>query len=64
MAHRRQAVLHAMQARPPSAAQLSFLLALGDTQAAPATMAEASERIEGLKAEKETTNTKTLGHHP
>ena len=45
MAHRRQALLKAMQAHPPSAAQLAYLLALGDTQAAPTTMAEASERL-------------------
>ena len=39
----------AMQAKPPSQAQLSYLQALGDTEAAPETMAEASERIEKLK---------------
>ena len=50
MARRAAALRHAMQKYPASAAQLSFLLALGDTQAAPTSMAEASERIEELKA--------------
>jgi hypothetical protein len=49
MAHRMQARLAAMQKHPPSAAQVEYLKALGDKLAAPATMAEASERIEALK---------------
>jgi hypothetical protein len=52
MAHRMKARLKAMQDHPASAAQLAYLLALGDTQAAPATMAEASARIEGLLQQK------------
>ena len=50
MAHRLKARLAAMQKHPASAAQLALLLALGDTQAVPKTMAEASQRIEQLKA--------------
>ena len=52
MAHRRQARLKAMRLRPPSEAQLTYLKSLGNTQAVPATMAEASERIEQLNREK------------
>ena len=52
MAHRLQARLKAMRLRPPSEAQLTYLKSLGNTQAVPATMAEASERIEQLKREK------------
>jgi hypothetical protein len=49
MARHRHARLQAMQKLAPSEAQLSFWQALGDTGAAPASMAEASERIERLK---------------
>ena len=49
LAHRLQARLRAMQQHPASPAQLSFLQALGDTQAAPTSMAEASARIEQLR---------------
>ena len=52
MAHRRNAQLKAMQRHPASAAQLSLLQALGDTQPQPVTMAEAWERIEQLKQQK------------
>lgn len=38
----------AMAARPPSQAQLAYLQALGDDGPVPATMAEASERIDAL----------------
>ena len=55
VARRLHARLQAMQQHPPSAAQLSFLQALGDTLSAPATMAEASERIESLKRRQEGT---------
>jgi hypothetical protein len=44
-----QARLEAMQKRPPSAAQLDYLAALGDRLGAPESMAEASERIEQLR---------------
>jgi uncharacterized Zn finger protein (UPF0148 family) len=43
--------LAAREHRPPSAAQLAYLKALGDTLSAPQTMREASERIEALKKE-------------
>jgi hypothetical protein len=49
MARKVKARLKAMQERPPSAAQLACLKALGDKGAAPQTMAEASERVESLK---------------
>jgi hypothetical protein len=49
MARKMHHRLKAMQARPPSAAQLAYLRTLGHTQEAPQTMAEASERIEALK---------------
>ena len=52
MAHRMQARLAVMQTHPPSAAQLDYLKALGDTLSAPETMAEASERINQLKRDK------------
>ena len=64
LAHRRQARLSAMQQHPPSAVQLAFLLALGDTQAAPQTMAEASERIDGLKAATEAQGSNAPGQRP
>ena len=64
MAHRRQARLQAMQAHPASMAQLSLLLALGDTQAAPSDMAEASERIERLKAATEAKRSNAPGWRP
>jgi hypothetical protein len=44
--------LEAMQKHPPSQAQIEYLMALGDTLAAPGTMAEASERIERLKQQR------------
>jgi hypothetical protein len=47
-ARRQQARLQAMAQKPPSAAQLTYLQALGDTSPPPATMAEASERIDAL----------------
>jgi hypothetical protein len=47
-----KARLLAMQAHPPSEAQLSFLRELGDKATAPENMAEASERIEELKSKK------------
>ena len=50
MARRLAAQRKAMQQRPASPAQLAFLMALGDTQAAPEDMAAASTRIEELKA--------------
>lgn len=39
----------AMSKKPPSQAQLDFLAQLGDREAPPSNMAEASERIEKLK---------------
>ena len=45
---RQQARLQAMAQRPPSARQLAYLQALGDGGPVPATMAEASERIDAL----------------
>jgi hypothetical protein len=50
MARKAKARLEAMRQKAPSEAQLNFLQALGDKLAAPADMAEASERIEALKA--------------
>ena len=44
-----KARLEAMRKYPASEAQLDYLKALGDKLSAPQTMAEASERIEGLK---------------
>ena len=64
MAHRMQERLRAMQQHPPSLAQMAYLQALGDKQAAPQTMAEASERIEGLKAAQEATRSNALGKSP
>lgn len=49
LARKMKARLTAMQQHPASAAQLALLLALGDTQAAPTSMAAASERIEALR---------------
>jgi phage FluMu protein Com len=49
MARRMKERLRAMQQRPPSAAQLDYLRALGDTQAAPTDMAEASQRINQIR---------------
>jgi hypothetical protein len=48
-ARRIKARWQAMQAYPPSAAQLALLQALGDTATVPETMAEASKRIDSLK---------------
>ena len=63
-AQRHQAVRAAMEHKAPSAAQLAFLQALGFEGPAPATMAQASEMIEALKAATEARNTKTPGWHP
>jgi hypothetical protein len=49
VAHRLHARLQAMRQHPPTEKQMEYLKALGDKLAAPATMAEASERIEALK---------------
>ena len=64
MARRRQAVLHAMQQHPASPAQLSLLAALGFEGLVPSTMAEASERIEQLKAAVEARNNAAPGRTP
>lgn len=49
-ARRQQASLVAMAQKPPSAAQLAYLAALGDDPGTlPATMAEASARIDVLR---------------
>lgn len=48
-ARREQARQEAMAQRPPSAAQLSLLQMLGDTNPPPANMREASERITALR---------------
>jgi len=45
-ARRRQARQEAMTTRPPSARQLDYLAALGDDAPPPASMLEASQRIE------------------
>src|SRR5262245_51247429 len=51
-AARREAARHAaMASLPPTAPQLAYLRALGDSEAPPATMAEASKRIQKLRAE-------------
>lgn len=47
-ARREAARLQAMAQRPPTARQLAYLLALGDDGPPPATMLEASARIDGL----------------
>jgi hypothetical protein len=52
VAHKMKGRLAAMQAKLPSQAQLDYLQALGDTLGAPASMAEASQRIEELKAKR------------
>ena len=49
LARKMKARLQAMQAHPPSEAQIEYLKALGDKLAAPQNMGEASERIEALK---------------
>lgn len=49
MARKAKERLKAMQQHAPSAAQLAFLQALGDTLSTPQSMAEASLRIEQLK---------------
>jgi len=54
LARKAKVRLAAMQAHPPSEAQLSFLQKLGDKATAPESMAEASERIEELKSKKTT----------
>jgi hypothetical protein len=45
---RRRARQQALAARPPSAAQLAYLVALGDTTPGPASMWAASQRIDAL----------------
>ena len=50
LARQAKAKLEAMAQKPPSAAQLEYLKALGDTLKALADMAEASARIEQLTA--------------
>jgi hypothetical protein len=52
MARRLKNRLAAMQKLPPTVAQLAFLTSLGDTQEPPASMAEASGRINQLRREK------------
>jgi hypothetical protein len=64
MAHRTLARLKAMQKHPASATQLDYLQALGDTLSAPASMAEASERIDALQAEKEAKRSNAPGKGP
>jgi hypothetical protein len=50
--HRREQFRKAaMGSKPPTAAQIAFLVALGDRQPAPTTMAEASARIDQLRKE-------------
>ena len=61
MARQMKARLEAMQKKAPSAAQLSYLQALGDTEAPPQTMAEASERIEALKQQTPRRRTEAQG---
>jgi len=49
-AARQEAARHAaMSSKPPTVQQLSYLIALGDKQPAPQSMAEASERISALR---------------
>jgi hypothetical protein len=51
LARKMQRRLKAMQAKPPSQAQLDYLKALGDTLGTPESMAVASERIDQLSKE-------------
>ena len=44
--------MKAMMQRPPSPAQLAYLSALGDKEPAPATMLEASDRLDALRRRK------------
>jgi hypothetical protein len=53
MVRKVKARLAAMQARPPSQAQLEYLKALGNSLSAPETMAAASERIDQLRTQKQ-----------
>jgi hypothetical protein len=53
LARRAKARLKAMQARPASEMQLAYLRSLGDRRGAPATMAEASTRIDRLLQERQ-----------
>lgn len=62
LARKMKARLEAMQRLSPSEAQLAYLQALGDQAGAPSTMAEASQRIEELKAKKEPLGS-TRGHN-
>ena len=64
MARRVKERLRAMQHLPPSAAQLAYLAALGDKGEAPISMAEASSRIEGLKAALEANRSNAPGKAP
>ena len=64
MAHRLKARLAAMATYPPSAAQLSFLQALGFEGPAPATMAEASARLTAAAAERGTFMTQSFLCYP
>jgi len=64
VARQLKARLEAMQKKAPSAAQLSYLQALGDAQAAPANMREASERIEALKGNTEAKRSNVPGRTP
>lgn len=61
LARKMKARLAAMSKYPPSAAQLEYLKALGDKLAAPANMAEASERIDALQGSK---RSNALGRTP
>ena len=63
-AHQREAIRMAMAQKAPSLAQLAYLQALGDTQPSPVSMAEASERIEVLKAATEATCSNAPGRTP
>jgi hypothetical protein len=51
-ARREDARRQAMRQKAPTAAQLAYLLALGDTQAPPHSIAEASQRIQTLLQKK------------
>ena len=64
LAHRLKARLEAMRQHPASAAQLALLMALGDAGPPPGDMAQASVRIEELKAGQEARNSKAQGQAP
>jgi hypothetical protein len=63
MARKLKARLEAMSKKAPTQAQLDYLKALGE-QAVPAHMAEASERIETLKAALEAKRSNAPGGTP